>query len=810
MLTIANPDWNITLTDFGYSDFLLDNTPGFEVREYLSGEWAAAIGYERDGGVKVGPEWLEPLFLYPNWNTLSSYTVMSPISQIGLNADSLPIAESVIANGDLQVTLRHEMMDTLVGTPMGISPASSTNSGLSIRSDRYVLKQTCTIKNISGVTITNLQLFQFLHSLNAQRGHYDNRFYDGALNGFQHDLIESGVDVWAVTPGSSSEGLEDYIGFHASVAPSAFEIGYYGVEGNGVDDHWMGKPSEGVHWSVENNWLTPPYSERQGTDNFAPVERWVSGAQRWDLGNLAPGQSVGFDLLLSLRTGTRVTVTPGSSGGCNGGSGVPGGLDYEFDDVDSEGSCFGEYSKADEIEISQRIANDDLEPITFSTPGYPVQMWKVEFSGTFSGNIHLVFAYDPTALPAGFNESTLTIYRLNGGIWEALAGVVDEVNHTISVTTDVLTWFVLGADSGVMYDLIASEEPSGAGTVTGAGNYVDGSRVTLVAEAGSGFVFSHWSENSIPVSTSPGLTIDVSQNRTLVANFVLVGGAMAISTSAQPSNGGTTSGDGAYAPGSLASVVATPNSGYKFSKWTINGAVVSTSRTNTFTVAGNVTLVAKFKPVYSVDVTAEPENGGELDADPVYEVGELAKLKAKPNSGYCFVKWTQNDQQVSTSTNYQFNVTANRTLVGHFAPGKRVDAAADPLSGGTVSGAGIHPTGANVVLVAEAHPGYVFLNWMENGVPVSTSPEYSFNTSSTRSLVANFIAQPGLATDVPSPEFVTIVWPSAVQGWVLQECSLTDPDGWVDSTQTPTVVGNMNHVAVDPMTNGLFYRLHHP
>ena len=25
-LTLANPHWNITLTDFGYSDFLLDNT----------------------------------------------------------------------------------------------------------------------------------------------------------------------------------------------------------------------------------------------------------------------------------------------------------------------------------------------------------------------------------------------------------------------------------------------------------------------------------------------------------------------------------------------------------------------------------------------------------------------------------------------------------------------------------------------------------------------------------------------------------------------------------------------------------------
>ena len=51
-LTLANPHWNITLTDFGYSDFLLDNTPGFEGREYLSGEWGAAVGYQVSGGTE--------------------------------------------------------------------------------------------------------------------------------------------------------------------------------------------------------------------------------------------------------------------------------------------------------------------------------------------------------------------------------------------------------------------------------------------------------------------------------------------------------------------------------------------------------------------------------------------------------------------------------------------------------------------------------------------------------------------------------------------------------------------------------------
>lgn len=366
-LTIANPNWNITLTDFGYSDFLLDNTPGFQGREYLSGEWGAAVGYQISGGATVTPQWLEPNFVYPDWVTNSTFHVISPITQTGLNADNLPIAQSVIANNDLQITLRHEMLDTVVGTPMGVTAASAAGTGAFINSGRYVLKQTCTIKNISGANVTNIQLFQFLHGLQSQRGVYDNRAYAGSLNTFHYDVTLAGVDAGAVGPGSSSAGLEDFIGFHASIAPSGYEIGHYGIEGNGVDNHSVGKPSDGVHLSVENNWQSAPYSSRQGTDSFTPSQRWVAGAQRWNLGSLAAGQSISHDVMLSLVTGTKVNTGTGNSGGCNGGASVPGGLDYQFEDVTTSGSCFAEFSKADNAELAVRIAAGEFGSFNFLT-----------------------------------------------------------------------------------------------------------------------------------------------------------------------------------------------------------------------------------------------------------------------------------------------------------------------------------------------------------------------------------------------------------------------------------------------------------
>jgi Divergent InlB B-repeat domain/Viral BACON domain len=68
-----------------------------------------------------------------------------------------------------------------------------------------------------------------------------------------------------------------------------------------------------------------------------------------------------------------------------------------------------------------------------------------------------------------------------------------------------------------------------------------------------------------------------------------------ITVRASPSADGTVSGGGTFAEGSLHTVTATPNAGHAFVHWTENGRVVSTSTSYTFTLNGNVTLVADFR-----------------------------------------------------------------------------------------------------------------------------------------------------------------------------------------------------------------------
>ncbi len=205
-MLLANPNWNITLTDYGYSDYLLDNTPGFEGREYLSGEWASAIAYTKDG-VAVPPTWLDPNFLFPDWPTNSNFQIVQGIHLVGANLDGLPIAESVIANSDLEITLRFEMVDTVTGTPMGGTPAGSGSAASSIDSNRYVLNQSFKVRNISGAAITNVQLFQLLHGITAERGVYDNRAYAGKLSPYRYDATLAGIDAGAAGAGQLVRGF---------------------------------------------------------------------------------------------------------------------------------------------------------------------------------------------------------------------------------------------------------------------------------------------------------------------------------------------------------------------------------------------------------------------------------------------------------------------------------------------------------------------------------------------------------------------------------------------------------------------------
>ena len=68
----------------------------------------------------------------------------------------------------------------------------------------------------------------------------------------------------------------------------------------------------------------------------------------------------------------------------------------------------------------------------------------------------------------------------------------------------------------------------------------------------------------------------------------------------------------------------------------------------------------------------------------------------------------------------------------------QISVSANPSNGGSVTGGGIYNSGANCTVTASPNSNYSFVNWTENGTPVSSSPTYSFIVNDDRTLTANF------------------------------------------------------------------------
>ena len=214
-----------------------------------------------------------------------------------------------------------------------------------------------------------------------------------------------------------------------------------------------------------------------------------------------------------------------------------------------------------------------------------------------------------------------------------------------------------------------------------------------------------------------------------------------VTASVNEENFGTVAGAGTYNDGEEATLVATPNEGYKFVNWTENDTVVSGEAEFTFVVKGDRNLVANFVTLHEITASVNDENFGAVAGAGVYGYGEEVTLTATPNEGYKFVNWTENDTVVSGEAEYTFVVKGNRNLVANFELlTYEVTASVNEENFGAVAGAGVYGYGEEVTLTATPNEGYKFVNWIENDTVVSGEAEYTFVVKGNRNLVANFVS----------------------------------------------------------------------
>jgi len=290
------------------------------------------------------------------------------------------------------------------------------------------------------------------------------------------------------------------------------------------------------------------------------------------------------------------------------------------------------------------------------------------------------------------------------------------------------------------YNITATANPTAGGTVTGANTYNHGATCTLVATPNTGYTFVNWKKGNTVVSTNPSYTFTVTEAGAYTATFSL--NSYAITTTANPTAGGTVTGAGTYNHGATATLVATPATGYNFINWTKNNVVVSTSASYTFTVSEAGAYTANFQlKSYNITATANPAAGGTVTGAGSYNHFSTCTLTATPATGYTFVNWKRGNTVVSTDASYTFTVTETASYTATFSLNSyAITATAQPAYGGTVTGGGTYNHFATCTLTATANTGYSFANWTKNNVVVSTDAAYTFTVSEAGDYVANFVA----------------------------------------------------------------------
>ena len=281
---------------------------------------------------------------------------------------------------------------------------------------------------------------------------------------------------------------------------------------------------------------------------------------------------------------------------------------------------------------------------------------------------------------------------------------------------------------------------------------------------------------------------------------------------------GSVTGAGIYGYGEEATLVATPNEGYKFINWTENDTIVSEEAEFTFVVKGNRNLVANFELLkYEVTASVNDEEFGSVTGAGIYGYGEDATLTATPNEGYKFVNWTENDTIVSEEAEFTFVVKGDRSFVANFVTLHEVITSVNDENFGVVSGAGIYGYGEEVTLTATANEGYKFVNWTENDTIVSEEAEFTFVVKGDRSFVANFeLLKYEVTASVNDEEFGSVTG-AGVYGYGEEATLVAIPNEgykFLNWTENDTIVseeaeftfvvkGNRNFVANFVSTEGV-------
>ncbi len=324
------------------------------------------------------------------------------------------------------------------------------------------------------------------------------------------------------------------------------------------------------------------------------------------------------------------------------------------------------------------------------------------------------------------------------------------------------------------HTITATANPNNGGIVTGGGNYLEGETCTLNTTANTGYTFVNWTENGNPVSTDANYTFTVTEDRTLMANFLSP--TYIVNTSANPNNGGTvsTEGDLTYNFENGFSGWTTIDADGDGFNWITGNELMGTGygHNGSNNLLLSQSYVNDYGALYPDNYLVSPQValGGSISfwacaqddayASEHFGVAISTTSNTNANSFTTIQEWTMTAKGGGQFSNhsrdgisrtqgnwYQYTVDLSAfsgqtgyIAIRHFNCSNMFYLDIDDVTIHT-AGSNTYYQGQSCTVHATANSGYTFVNWTENGTQVSTNANYTFTVTGNRNLVANFQQQ---------------------------------------------------------------------
>jgi hypothetical protein len=205
------------------------------------------------------------------------------------------------------------------------------------------------------------------------------------------------------------------------------------------------------------------------------------------------------------------------------------------------------------------------------------------------------------------------------------------------------------------YSLTISGTEGGSVTTPGEGTFVYGNSTTvdLVAEADLHYHFVEWTGNVSTIANRYAATTNITMNDSysVTANFELDPGWYSLTISSTEGGSVTTPGEGTFIYGNSTEValVAVPDEGYQFVKWTGNVSAIADVYAASTTIAMNssYSITANFQswhPEPMALLMISSTRGGSVttpgEGSFLCPLGADVSLVAEPDEGCQFIKWS--------------------------------------------------------------------------------------------------------------------------------------------------------------------------